>query len=135
MNETEEPTSGVLPYQDRVNIVTIDDTFQWLGAGWRDFKAGGRVSLAYGMIFVVAGIICLLVPFMLGLCRNTSGGTISCTDPFYRQVFEFGFGVVLMSIFTGVPALLALAGLVFAALDLTRYFRRRLSVNNQQDVT
>ncbi|MCK5620726.1 MAG: DUF2189 domain-containing protein [Alphaproteobacteria bacterium] len=57
MSDTENPPTGVLPYQDRVNTVTIDDTFQWLGAGWRDFKAGGWVSLSYGLIFVVAGIL------------------------------------------------------------------------------
>jgi len=57
MSDTETPPSGVLPYQDRVNTVTIDDTFQWLGAGWRDFKAGGWVSIGYGLIYVVVGIL------------------------------------------------------------------------------
>lgn len=101
----------------------------------RLFMIIARVVCYMVMIIVVAGIFSLFVPFMLGLCRNTPGGTVSCADPFYRQVFEFGFGVVLMSIFTGIPALLALAGVVFAALDLTQYFRRRSAAKNQQDVT
>lgn len=67
MSDTENPPPGVLPYQDRVNTVTIDDTFQWLGAGWRDFKAGGLVSLSYGLIFVVAGILLTVGLFLAGL--------------------------------------------------------------------
>ena len=66
MSETETPPSRVLPYQDRVNIVTIDDTFQWLAAGWRDFKAGGLVSIGYGAIFAVAGILLTVGLFLAG---------------------------------------------------------------------
>ena len=67
MSDTETPPSGVLPYQDRVNTVTIDDTFQWLGAGWRDFMASGWVSISYGLIFVVAGILLTVGLFLAGL--------------------------------------------------------------------
>lgn len=66
MNDTENPPSGALPYQDRVNTVTIDDTFQWLGAGWRDFKAGGSVSIGYGLIYVIAGILLTVGLFYAG---------------------------------------------------------------------
>jgi len=67
MSDTENPPTGVLPYQDRVNTVTIDDTFQWLGAGWRDFKAGGWVSIGYGSIFVIAGILLTVGLYFSGL--------------------------------------------------------------------
>lgn len=67
MSDTDTPPSGVLPYQDRVNTVTIDDTFQWLGAGWRDFRAGGWVSISYGMIFVIAGILLTVGLYIAGL--------------------------------------------------------------------
>ncbi len=67
MSGTNTPPSGVLPYQDRVNIVAVDDVFQWLAAGWRDFRAAGRVSLAYGAIFAVAGIALTAGLFMAGL--------------------------------------------------------------------
>jgi uncharacterized membrane protein len=67
MSDIDTPPSGVLPYQDRVNTVTIDDTFQWLGAGWRDFQAGGWVSISYGLIFVVAGILLTAGLFYAGL--------------------------------------------------------------------
>lgn len=67
MSENDTGTSGVLPFQERVNSVAIDDTFVWLGAGWRDFKAGGAVSLGYGLIFVVAGILLTAGLFYAGL--------------------------------------------------------------------
>lgn len=57
MSDAKNGSSGVLPYEERVNTVTIDDTFKWLGAGWRDFKAGGIVSILYGVVFAAAGII------------------------------------------------------------------------------
>ncbi len=67
MSDTEDRPPEVLPYQDRVNRVSIDDTFQWLGAGWRDFKAGGWVSISYGLIFVVTGILITVGLFLAGL--------------------------------------------------------------------
>ncbi|MGF1641894.1 MAG: DUF2189 domain-containing protein [Rhodospirillales bacterium] len=48
---------NAFPYADRVNGVTVSDTLRWLGAGWRDFRRSGAVSLAYGLIFVVAGLV------------------------------------------------------------------------------
>lgn len=63
----ENEPSSVLPYEERVNSVTIDDTFRWLGAGWRDFKAGAGVSVGYGMIFVVAGIFLTVGLFYINL--------------------------------------------------------------------
>ena len=60
------PTGSPLPYQDEINTVTIEDVFGWLAAGWRDFKAAGMVSLAYGAIFVVAGLILTVGLFATG---------------------------------------------------------------------
>ena len=48
---------SALPYADRVNLVTTDEPFRWLAAGWRDFRKAGWVSVAYGLIFVVAGFL------------------------------------------------------------------------------
>lgn len=91
----------------------------------RLFMMIARIICYAVLAVVIAGVISLFAPFMLGLCRNASGGTVSCTDPLYRDIFEFGFGTVLMTIFTGVPALLAVGGMIFAGLDLARYLRRR----------
>lgn len=48
---------GMRPFADRVVYVTATAPFGWLGAGWRDFFGSYRTSLAYGLIFVVAGLL------------------------------------------------------------------------------
>jgi len=82
-----------------------------------------RVVCYGALILVVAGAISLFAPFLLDLCAQPSGGTVTCADPFYRSIYEFGFTVVLMSVFTGAPALLAFAGLVFLIKDI--FWQRR----------
>lgn len=47
---------NVLPYADRINVVASDEPFKWLAAGWQDFKQARSISLAYGLVFVVAGV-------------------------------------------------------------------------------
>ncbi len=83
---------------------------------------GVRIVCYGGLVFVLAGTISLIVPFLLNLSAQ-SGGTVTCTDPFYRSIYEFGFSIVLMSVFTGAPVLLAFAGLVFLIKDI--FWRRR----------
>ena len=56
-----------LPYADRITIVASDEPFKWLAAGWRDFRRSGLVSVAYGLIFVVAGFLLTAGLFMAGL--------------------------------------------------------------------
>lgn len=64
-------TASALPYADRVRLVATEEPFRWLAAGWRDFRRGGIVSLAYGLIFVIAGfalsagLFLLNVPYLL----------------------------------------------------------------------
>ncbi len=64
--QTPAPAANVLPYGDRVNTVSIDDTFKWLGAGWRDFKRSGITSLAYGGVFVLAGLVLTVGLYLSG---------------------------------------------------------------------
>lgn len=49
-----DPLAG-LPWADRINTVSTDDVVGWLRAGWADLRLAGWVSIAYGLIFVVAG--------------------------------------------------------------------------------
>ncbi len=60
------PAANVLPYGDRVNTVSIEDTFKWLAAGWRDFRRSGIVSLAYGGVFVLAGFVLTVGLYLTG---------------------------------------------------------------------
>lgn len=80
--------------------------------------------MCYGALaFVVVGFISLVAPSMLGLCDEPVGTTIKCSDPLYRSIFEFGFTVVMLTVFTGLPGLLALGGVGFLIRDV--FWRRR----------
>lgn len=81
-----------------------------------------RLVCYAALILVLAGAASLFGPFLLDLCSQQSGGTVACVDPFYRSVFEFGYTVVLMTVFTGLPGLLALGGLFFFIRDV--FWRR-----------
>ena len=81
--------------------------------------------VGYAMLgLVVAGSLSLILPFALDFCQNQSGGIITCSDPIYRDIFEFGFTVVMMSVFTGAPMLLALVGLAFVVTDIIKAMRK-----------
>lgn len=86
---------------------------------WRIVKFVCYVALA----IVFAGVASLFVPSMLGLCSHASGGTLKCNDPMYHRIFEFGYTVVMLTVFTGIPGLLAMGGLVFLIRDV--FWRRR----------
>lgn len=58
---------NVLPYADRINTLSTDDPFKWLMAGWRDFKRSGWISVAYGSIFTVTGIVLTVGLYLAGL--------------------------------------------------------------------
>src|SRR5476651_125298 len=47
----------VRPFADRVAHVAAAAPLAWLVAGWRDFRASPGVSLAYGSIFVLTGMV------------------------------------------------------------------------------
>ncbi len=64
--QTPAPAANLLPYGDRINTVSIDDTFKWLGAGWKDFKRAGITSLAYGGVFVLAGFLLTIGLYVTG---------------------------------------------------------------------
>jgi hypothetical protein len=89
------------------------------------FKAACYLTL----VFVVAGVASLVVVTELGVCPRLNEGGISCISPGYEGLAKFGLTVVLGSVFTGLPALLALAGLVFLVRDLLRWRSRRATQN------
>ncbi len=58
---------SALPYAENVNVVSTDQPFRWLAAGWRDFRAAGPVSLAHGLVFVLAGFLLTIGLYLAGL--------------------------------------------------------------------
>lgn len=58
MPESDTPAlRSPLPFADKVTLVATDEPFRWLALGWRDFKAAPPVSMAYGLIFAIAGLV------------------------------------------------------------------------------
>lgn len=60
-------TRPARPFAGRVQHVTTEDPFRWLAAGWRDFRAATGASLAYGLIFIVAGLVLIAALFAANL--------------------------------------------------------------------
>jgi len=58
---------NVFSYQDRISIVTTEEPFRWLVAGWRDYTRAGRVSIGYGVLFIVAGLVLTVGLYFAGL--------------------------------------------------------------------
>lgn len=58
MSQTVRAFRSLPPYLRRV---PIDRPWTWLGAGWRDLLANPGLSLAYGLVPVVAGWIAMLL--------------------------------------------------------------------------
>ena len=82
-----------------------------------------RIICYAALALVIVGAASFFVPYWLELCSNQAGGTIRCTDPLYRTMAEFGFTVVMLSVFTGIPTLLSLGALIFAVVDVRRWLR------------
>lgn len=74
------------------------------------------------LVIVLIGLLSLVLPFAFDLCSTQSGGIVNCTSELYRKFYEFGFTVVMMSIFTGVPGILAIGGVVFLFKDIAHVF-------------
>lgn len=81
--------------------------------------------LCYAAFIVVgtAAVVTGVVEFF-GLCPGFSANTgLSCGGAWYEGLANAAMGILLYSLLTLVPAMLAIAGLIFALIDFTR--RRR----------
>ncbi len=78
---------------------------------------------------VVVGTAAILTGILdvSGVCPNLSETGLHCNVRAIEGIGNAAFGIVIMSVFTVVPAALAIAGLIFAVLDLVRWRRRRSS--------
>lgn len=46
-----------------IREITLDHPWQWIAAGWNDFKQAPAISIGYGMIFFVASLLLTLLVF------------------------------------------------------------------------
>jgi len=81
-----------------------------------------RVICYCALALVVAGFGSFFLLGAFDVCPRPDPGSISCNTPFQESLASFGLGVMLVSVFTGLPLLLALAGLFFLVRGLYRRF-------------
>jgi hypothetical protein len=74
---------------------------------------------------LLAGFGALAVLGVLDVCPRLDEGAISCVSPAFEVIASTAMAIVLLSVFMGLPALLALGGLIFLAFDLLRRWRKR----------
>src|SRR5947209_18805056 len=83
--------------------------------------------VALGALLVGFAVLALLG--VLDICPRLDEGGISCVSPVFEVIASIAMAIVLLSVFMGLPALLALGGLIFLAFDLLRRWRKsRLQV-------
>jgi hypothetical protein len=83
-----------------------------------------KVACYLALVVVLAGVASLVLVSALGVCPQLTEGGVSCSSAGYQDLAHFGLSVVLASVFTGLPALLAIGGLVFLVRDLRRWRSR-----------
>ena len=71
---------------------------------------------------LLAGYAVLAFLGVLEICPRLGG--ISCVSPVFEVIASIAMAVVLLSVFMGLPALLALGGLIFLAFDLLWRWRK-----------
>ena len=83
-----------------------------------------RVTCYAALAVVAAGIGTMIALSASGVCPVFNEGSISCNSEAATGLARFSMTVMLLTAFTGVPALLALGGLVFLVRDCARLFGR-----------
>ena len=79
--------------------------------------------VALGALLVGFAVLAFLG--VLDICPRLDEGGISCVSPVFEVIASIAMAIVLLSVFMGLPALLALGGLIFLAFDLLRRWRKR----------
>ena len=93
---------------------------------WKLSYLALKIASIAALILVATGIGSLVVVSGFDLCPTLNEGTIQCTSGAAQGFAEFGIRVLLLTVFTGVPGLLAVIGLGFLVRDLMRWRRRQM---------
>ncbi len=85
-----------------------------------------RYLCYFAFAAVGTSILIITITETFNLCPGFSANTgLSCGGAWYEGLANAAMGLVLASLVSVVPALLAIAGLIFAIVDLVRWRRRR----------
>jgi hypothetical protein len=92
--------------------------------GWLllPFRLIGYLAL----LIVVVGFTATFGLPALDLCQSNGPG-IACDSERLQPIADFGLSVVYLSVFTGIPLIIAFVGLIFLGLDVGRWLHRRLN--------
>ena len=82
-----------------------------------------RICVAMPLVVTVGFTLLFLLP-ALGLCSRIDSSGITCSSDIAHGLAEFGLTVLITSVFTGLPLLLALIGAIILAIRLFRRWRR-----------
>lgn len=85
--------------------------------------------------FAAVGTAVLVVATVetFNICPGFSANTgLSCKIGAIEGIANAAMGLVMLSLLSVVPAVLAIAGLIFAIRDLLRWHRRRVAETPQQ---
>lgn len=84
------------------------------------FRLIGYASL----LAVVVGFSAVFGLQALDLCQSNGPG-IACESQALQAIADFGLTTLYVSVFTGIPLILAFFGLIFLGLDLGRWLHSR----------
>ena len=79
--------------------------------------------LCYACLAVVAWAFVTVQMLLGGDCPRIDTGAVVCNTPAIQETANAALSVILVTFFTGFPALFALGGLVFLVKDLRRLVR------------
>ena len=79
----------------------------------------GRVCIAMLFVVIVGFALLYLLP-ALGFCSRIDASGIDCSGSISQGLAEFALTVLITSLFTGVPLLLALIGAIVLAHRIIR---------------
>ena len=76
------------------------------------------------LLLVILSFAALFLPFTFDLC-DQNGAQVSCVSPFWRNIFEVGFTGAMMTVYLGLPGILAAIGAIFLIIEIVLGFTRR----------
>jgi len=82
-----------------------------------------RICVAM-LLLVVSGFALLYLLPALGFCSRIDSSGITCSGAVSSGLAEFALVILITSVFTGIPLLIALIGAVILAIRLFRKLRR-----------
>ena len=90
----------------------------------RAFRLLFRLICYLALVLVVSGVGSLILVSKLDVCPTLNESQIQCITPFYESLGNYGMGVTLITVFTGLPGILAIVGLIFLGYDLGDLLRK-----------